>query len=115
LRERKATTLGGMQYDAIEIKSNMMASGKLKTKVEMGIIELRKFKEQGEPSGSGRNAQDEKIDEMAKLIKYLSNKLSKMEMEKAKPNPYIRNPNQFRRNLNTNPKFQHRPFKNEDH
>jgi hypothetical protein len=92
----------------------MMASGKLKTKVEVGIREPRKFKEQGGPSGSGRNAQDEKIEEMAKIIKDLSNKLSKMEMEKSKPDPYVRNPNQFRRNLNTNPQFQQRPLKNED-
>jgi hypothetical protein len=34
LRERRPTTLTGMQYDAIEIESNMMASGKLKAKVE---------------------------------------------------------------------------------
>jgi hypothetical protein len=47
----------------------------------MGIREPGKFKEQGEPSGLGRNAQYEKIDEMDKLIKDLSNKLSKMEME----------------------------------
>jgi hypothetical protein len=33
LRERRDTTLVGMQDDAIEIESNMMASGKLKTKV----------------------------------------------------------------------------------
>jgi len=59
----------------------------------MGIREPRKFKEQGGLSGSKRNAQDEKIDEMAKLIKDLSNKLSKMEMEKSKTNPYVRNPN----------------------
>jgi hypothetical protein len=36
LRERRSTTLSGMQDDSIEIESNMMASGKLKTKVEMG-------------------------------------------------------------------------------
>jgi len=69
----------------------------------MGIGEKRKFKEQEGPSGLGRNAQDEKIDEMAKLIKDLSNKLSKMEMEKDKPDSYVRNPNKFGININTNP------------
>ena len=34
LRERISVTLMGMQYDAIEIELNMMASGKLKAKVE---------------------------------------------------------------------------------
>jgi hypothetical protein len=114
LRERRDTTLVVMHDDAIEIESNMMESGKLKTKVEIGIREPRKFKEQRGPSGSGRSAQDEKIDEMAKLIKDLSNNLSIMEMEKSKPDPYARNPNQFRRNINTNPQFQQRPLKNED-
>jgi hypothetical protein len=52
---------------------------------------------------------------MAKIIKDLSNKVSRMEMEKAKPDPYVRNPNQFRRNLNTNPQFQQIPLKNKDH
>jgi hypothetical protein len=36
LRERRGATLTRMQYDAIEIEYNMMASDKLKTKLEMG-------------------------------------------------------------------------------
>jgi hypothetical protein len=40
----------------------------------------------------------EKMDEMAKIIKDLSNKISRMEIEQAKPDPYVRN--QFRRNPN---------------
>jgi hypothetical protein len=86
-----------MQDDAIEIESNMMAHGKLKTKVEMGAREPRRFKEHAGPSGYGKFT-EEKMDEMAKIIKYLSNKISKMEIEQSKPNPYIRN--QFRRNPN---------------
>jgi hypothetical protein len=34
LRERIFATLAGMKYNAIEIESNMMASSKLKSKVE---------------------------------------------------------------------------------
>jgi hypothetical protein len=45
LRERRDTTLIEMQFDAIENESNMMASGKLKTKVEVVIREPQKFKE----------------------------------------------------------------------
>jgi hypothetical protein len=37
-----------------------------------------------------------------------------MEIEKAKPDPYVRNQNQFRRNLNTNPHIQQRQIKNEE-
>jgi hypothetical protein len=109
LRERRSTTLAGMQDDAIEIESNMMASGKLKTKVEMGAREPRRFKEHAGPSGSGKSA-EEKMDEMAKIIKDLSNKISRMEIEQAKPDPYVRN--QFRRN--PNPQIQQRQIKNED-
>jgi hypothetical protein len=35
-RERRGDTLTRMQDDDIEIESNMMASGKFKTRVEMG-------------------------------------------------------------------------------
>jgi hypothetical protein len=80
----------------------------------MGMRETRIFKEQGGPSSSGKNTQKEKIDEMEKIIEYLSNKISKMEIEKSKPDPYVRNQNQFRRNFNTNPYIQQRKIKNEE-
>jgi hypothetical protein len=34
LRERRSIDLTKMKYDALEIESNMMASGKIKTKLE---------------------------------------------------------------------------------
>jgi hypothetical protein len=109
LREQRSTTLVGMQYDAIEIESNMTTSRKLKTKFEMGTREPRHFKEHVGPSGSGKNA-EEKMDEILKIIKDLSNKISKMEMEQAKPDPYVQN--QLRRN--PNPQIQQRKIKNEE-
>jgi hypothetical protein len=102
-----------MKYDSIEIESNMMESGKLKTKFEMGTREPRHFKEQAGPSGSGKNSSKEKMDEMKKIIKDLSNNISRMEMEKSKPGQYARN--QFRRNPNINPQIQQRKIKNEEH
>ena len=90
LRERISATLAGMQDDAIEIESNMMESKKLKTKVEMGTKEPRCFKEQAGPSRSGKFAK-EKMDEMAKIIKQLSNKISKMELDQDKLDTYVRN------------------------
>jgi hypothetical protein len=87
----------------------MMASGKLKTKVEMGTREPRRFKEHAGSSGSGKSA-EEKMDEMVKIIKDLSNKISKMKLDQANPDPYVRN--QFRRN--PNPQIQQRQVKNED-
>jgi hypothetical protein len=109
LRERRSITLEGMEDDAIEIESNMMASGKLKSKVEMGTKEPRHFKEQVGPYRSGKSTK-EKMDEMAKIIKDLSNKISMMELDQAKPDTYARN--QFK--INPNPQIQQRQIKNED-
>jgi hypothetical protein len=97
LRERRYSDLTRMQDDAIEIDSNMMASCKLKTKVDMVAKETKHFREQAGPSGSGRSAED-KMDGMAKIIKELSNKISKMELDQDKTNSFakrdfIRNPN----------------------
>jgi len=119
IRENRDITLARIQDDDIDIKSNMMASRKLEKikknkKVEVGIREPRRFKEQGGPSSSRRNTQEEKMEEMDKIIKYLSNKISRMEMEKDKHDPYVRNQNQFRRNLNTNPQIQKRQINNEE-
>jgi hypothetical protein len=108
-RERRSTTLVGIQYDAIEFESNMMASIKSKIKVDMGTRKPRRFKEHAGLSGFGKSV-EEKMDEMDKIIKYLSNKISRMEIEQAKPDPYIRN--KFSRNHN--PQIQQRKIKNED-
>jgi hypothetical protein len=42
LRERRGDTLARMKYNVIAIESNMMASGKLKTKLETGNRETEK-------------------------------------------------------------------------
>jgi hypothetical protein len=89
-----------------------MASGKLKTKVDMGKSEAMSFKEHAGLSRSGNISSEEKINEMENIIKDLSNKISRMEMEKSKPDPYARN--QFRRNPNINPQIQQRQIKNEE-
>jgi hypothetical protein len=109
LRERRSVDLTRMQDDAIEIESNMMASGKLKTKVETGAKETKCFREQAGPSGSGRSSED-KMDDMAKIIKELSNKISRMELDQAKPDPFSKR--DFKRN--PNPQIQQRQIKNED-
>ena len=64
LRERRSLDLSKMQDDAVEIESSMMASGKLKAKIENVNKENKKFKEQGGPSGSGKSSGD-KLEEMA--------------------------------------------------
>jgi hypothetical protein len=45
LRERRGATLNRMQDDAVEIESNMMASGKLKDKLETRNRETKRFRD----------------------------------------------------------------------
>jgi hypothetical protein len=80
LRERRSVDLTKMQDDALEIESNMMASGKLKAKTKAGNKETRRYREQGGSSGSRRSSGD-KMDDMARIIKEPSNKISKMELD----------------------------------
>jgi hypothetical protein len=109
LRERRSVDLTKMQDDALEIESNMMASGKLKAKIETGNKENRKFKEQGGSLGSGKSSGD-KINEMARVIRELSNKISKMELEKLKRDNFPKK--DFRRN--PDPQAPQKTIKNED-
>jgi hypothetical protein len=97
LRERRYVDLTRMQNDAIEIKSNMMASDKLKAKVETGTKETKRFRGQVGTFGSRRSS-EEKMDNMAMIIKVLSNKISRMELDQAKPSPFARR--DFKRNPN---------------
>jgi len=98
-----------MQDDALEIESNVMASGKLKAKFETGNKEIRRHREQGGPSGSGRFSK-EKIDDMARIIKELSNKISRMELDQDKNEHHPRK--EFRKN--PNPQNHPKQVSNED-
>ena len=109
LRERRRADLTQMQDDAVEIESNMMASGKLKMKIETWNRKMKRFREQAGPSRSGRSS-DEKMDDMANIIKYFSNKISRMELDQAKPDPFPWK--YFRRN--PNPQTQQMHVTNED-
>jgi hypothetical protein len=109
LRERISIDLTKMKYDALEIESNMMVSGKMKTKFETGNKEIRRYREQGGPSGSGRSSED-KMNDMARIIKELSKKISRMELNQAKNEHYPRK--EFRKN--PNPQNHQKQIKNED-
>jgi hypothetical protein len=67
-------------------------------------------------SGNKKDPQDlgdppeEKMDDMAKIIKELSNKIYRMELYQAKPDPFSRR--DFKRN--PNPQIQQRRVKNEE-
>ena len=70
LRERRASTLEQIQTNALEIEANMTAAGKVQDK--------GKSKEED-------SSQDQRIDDMTKVIKNLSKKLVKMELDNKKP------------------------------
>ena len=109
MRERRSVDLTKIQDDALEIESNMMASRKLKTKFETGNKETRRYRDQGGPSGSRRSSEN-KMDDMARIIKELSNKISRMELDQPKNEHFpIKN---FRKN--PNPQNPPRQIKNED-
>jgi hypothetical protein len=109
LRERRGATLNRMKDDVVEIESNMMASGKLKAKVETINRENRRYREPAGPSGSNRYT-DDQVDDMARIIKEMSNKISRMELEQVKYDSS--NKKYFKRD--PNPQNQQRQIKNED-
>jgi hypothetical protein len=74
LRERRFVKLTRMKDNVVEIESNMMGMGNLKYKIETGNKETRRFREQEGHSRSRKSVED-KMDDMAKSIKELSNKI----------------------------------------
>ena len=77
LRERKLATLDDAQSDALELEENFSFTGKLKVKAEQDT--RRRGKE--EVSTSNQDKDSKMIEEMSKMIKNLSNKLVKLELE----------------------------------
>eukprot|EP01018_Ginkgo_biloba_P001515 Gb_17820 [translate_table: standard] len=76
LRERRSGNLDIMQNDAIDIEGNMVASGKIKLKTE--AVDKKKQKEGVSQYFS--TSQDAKMEEMTKLIRALSNKVTRLEL-----------------------------------
>ena len=102
LRERRPISLLNMQNAALEVESNILASNRLKKETTQQIYD-RKGKKEAVPRVSTSHSAKGKIDEMAKLVKILTAKLNKLELEKNSNKPVQegeRNPNnqnQFRR------------------
>ena len=101
----------------MEVESNILASNRLKKETPQQLYE-RKGKKEAAPGASSSLSAEGKIDEMAKLVKILTVKLNKLELEKnsSKPAPEgERNPNnqnQFRRQFA--PRFMPRERRNND-
>ena len=75
----------------------------------MGNRETRQYRDQAGPSGSSRSSED-KMDDMARIIKELLNKISRMELYQSNNEHFPRK--DYRRN--PNPQTQQRKIKNED-
>ena len=87
-----------MQEAALEVESNILASNRLREHSNHQNYD-RKGKKEMIPPTSTSQTTDIKIDEMAKLVKILTAKLNKLELEKNLNRPAQegeRNPNQFR-------------------
>jgi len=83
LRQRKSLTLDQIQTEFLEIEANFASTGKLKGKVDHSDrTKGTKGKEEVNFSSQVKDIQDQKLDEMNKLIRNLSNKLVKLELEK---------------------------------
>jgi hypothetical protein len=105
LRERRSTTLLVMQEDAIDIEGKIISLGKMKKKQDQ--VENKKVREECGTFDPSREPQEAKIDEMSRLIRNLTNKMSIFEIENIhtkrstqeggvrnpNPNHFIRPPN----------------------
>ena len=78
LRERRSVTLLNMQEAALEVESNMLATCKLK---EQSKYFDRDKKGKKEMSSTSTGNSSYKMDEMNKIIKKLSAKVNRLEME----------------------------------
>ena len=79
----------------MEVESNILDSNKLKEETTQQIYD-RKGKKEAVSGGSASHSAENKIDEMAKLVKILTAKLNKLELEKNSSKPVLegeRNPN----------------------
>ena len=87
-----------MQEAALEVESNILASNRLKEHLDHQVYDQNGKKKLTPPTSTSQTTES-KIDEMTKLVRILTAKLNKLELDK-KPNKPIqegeRNTNHFR-------------------
>jgi hypothetical protein len=111
LRERRATSLAHMQDATLEVESNILAVGKLRSKDDRD-----KRKGRVEASTSGSSAAHPQMDELTKIVKSLSAKVERLELEgkKSYRNPQnVDNRGNFKRPNNA-PQIIQRDQRNRD-
>ena len=78
LREKRFPTLLSMQYYYLGVEGNMTTLGKLKHRKS---FDKKKPKDEVVTSSKNNENQDEKIEEISRILRGLSNKLTKLEVE----------------------------------
>jgi hypothetical protein len=76
LRERRATSLAHMQYESLEVESNIFAVDKLRSKADRD-----RRKGRSEASASGSSGVHPQVDELAKLVKSMSTEMEKLSLK----------------------------------
>ena len=87
-----------MQEAALEVESNILALNRLKEHSDHQVYDRKGKHEMIQPASTSKKIES-KIDEMTKLVRALTAKVNKLELDKNpnKPTPEgERNPNQFR-------------------
>lgn len=113
LRERPLVALLIMQVDVVALEGNLITDGKIKwirsqvskdKKKDKKNKENKKVKEELEALVLAKESAKAKIEEMDRLIRSLSNKITRLEVEAQTPACFPplapRNPNTFRRPFN---------------
>lgn len=86
LRERGSPSLTSMQEESLEVETNILVVDRLKNKYERGDKEKKKQKEEKLKTSCTCHNYEDKFEEMTKLIKGLSSKLAKMEVDNKNAN-----------------------------
>ena len=96
LRETRSVTFLNMQEATLEVESNMLATSKLKEQSKYFDQDKKRKKEMTSTSMGNSSG---KMDDTNKLIKNLSTKVNRLEMENINLSQPLQegNPNQFRR------------------
>ena len=94
LRERRSPTLGQIQTYALEIEENMVATGE--------TLDAQPIQDKGK--AKVESSQDQTLEDMNNLIRNLSNKLIKLELESKNSQRHVQ------KNRNFNPQYRREPL-----
>jgi hypothetical protein len=112
LRERRATSFAHMKYVALEVESNVLVANQIRNKADRNIPRGR-----SQDMTSGPFTSPPQMDEVTKLLKSLSTRMERLEVE---GNPTYINPQNvdnrgnFRRPNNNSPKIMTREQRDRD-